>query len=84
MDLDMHQRIFSRLERIREHLPGDPVDVAEQMIRGSWERIKCSYGSMAFSTLPTIPLPVPGLARDLSFPVGLLGALRCPSIMSCP
>ena len=60
--------IADRLEKIRNHLQEEPYVVAEQMMQGRFERIKCSYGTPSSFAIPTIPLPVPGLAPDQNFP----------------
>ena len=61
IDMDFHHIISDRLDRIRNHLEMDPDVIADRILQGRFERIKCSYGSVATSTIPTIPLPVPGL-----------------------
>ena len=38
------------------------------MMKGRFERIKCSYGTPASLAIPTIPLPVTDLAPGLNFP----------------
>lgn len=62
IDMDFHQILSDRLEAIQDHLQGDPDIIADHMMQGRFERIKCSYGTAASSVVPTIPLPVPGLA----------------------
>ena len=37
-------------------------------MQGRFERFKCSYGTPASSTIPTIPLEVPGLGPGMHFP----------------
>ena len=59
--MDFHQMITERLDKIRDHLNEEPDIVADKMMRGRFERIKCSYGTTSTSTIPTIPLLVPGL-----------------------
>lgn len=68
IDLESHELITTRLEKIQDQLQEEPAEVADQMMRGRWERAKCSYGTSAFSLIPTVPLPVPGLSADCSFP----------------
>lgn len=38
------------------------------MMQGRFERFKCAYGTPASSTIPTIPLEVPGLGPGMHFP----------------
>jgi len=68
IDINFHSIISERLSRITGHLKQDPQMVADQMIQGRFERMKCSFGTSASSTIPTIPLPVPGLEPGYSFP----------------
>lgn len=62
IDMDFHQILSDQLEGIQNHLQGDPGIIADQMMQGRFERIKCSFGTAASSAVPTIPLHVPGLA----------------------
>ena len=62
IDMDFHQILSDRLEKIQDFLQGDPETIADQMMQGRFERIKCSFGTAASSGVPLIPLPVPGLA----------------------
>ena len=68
--IDMHfQHIVSdRLRKIQDQLQGDPDDIAEEMMIGRFERFKCSYGTAGASSIPTIPLEVPGLRPGQQFP----------------
>ncbi len=68
IDMRFQQIVSSRLNRIRDHLNGEPDDIAEKMISGRFERFKCSYGTAAALTIPTIPLEVPGLGSGKHFP----------------
>ena len=67
IDIDFHQILSDRLERIQDHLQGDPDIIADQMMQGRFERIKCSFGTAASSAIPTIPLRVPGLAPGFCY-----------------
>ncbi len=60
IDMDVHQILSDRLEAVQDQLQGDPDIIADQMMQGRFERIKCSFGA-AGCAVPTIPLPVPGL-----------------------
>lgn len=62
IDIDFHEIILARLEKIREYLLENPEDVADKLVRDKFERVKCSFGTPVISTLPRIPLDVPGLA----------------------
>lgn len=62
IDMDLHQILSDRLKEIQDHLQGDPDTIADQMMQGRFERIKCSFGTAASSGIPMIPLPIPGLA----------------------
>ena len=67
IDFRIAKLISERLETIRHHIEGEPRDVAEKMMRGRFETFKCSFGVEA-SNVPTLPLPVPGLAPGQDFP----------------
>ena len=68
IDYNFQQLITNRLERIQNNLPDEPHIVAEKMMKGRFERIKCSYGTPASLAIPTIPLPITDLPADLNFP----------------
>lgn len=68
IDMNFHQIAAQRLEKIRANLKGEPDVIADRMLHGRFERIKCSYGTAASSALPTIPIEVPGLDPGYSFP----------------
>lgn len=62
IDIDFHEIILARLQKIQEYLQEDPEDVAEKLVRDKFERLKCSFGTPVISTLPRILLEIPGLA----------------------
>ena len=62
IDMDFHEVISARLQKIQEHLLESPEDVADIMVRGKFESVKCSFGTPVISSLPSIPLEVPCLA----------------------
>ena len=66
--MNFHRLVSERLDKIRAHLKGDPDSIADRMVHGRFERIKCSYGTAASSALPTIPLEIPGLEAGYSIP----------------
>lgn len=66
--MNFHRIVSDRLNKIGNYLPGEPDDVAQKMMKGRFERFKCSYGTPASSTIPTIPLEVPGLRPGQHFP----------------
>jgi len=68
IDINFHSMISERLSKIASDLKQEPQMVADGMIQGRFERMKCSFGTAASSTIPTIPLPVPGLEPGCSFP----------------
>ena len=68
IDLNFHHIVSDRLNKIRDYLEGEPDDIADKMLRGRFERFKCSYGTAASSAMPTIPLEVPGLRPGGHFP----------------
>lgn len=68
IDLNFHHIVSDRLNKIRDYLEGKPDDIADKMMRGRFERFKCSYGTAASSAMPTIPLEVPGLRPGRHFP----------------
>lgn len=63
-----HHIVSDRLGKIRSYLHGEPDYIAGKMMQGRFERFKCSYGTPASSTIPTIPLEVPGLGPGMHFP----------------
>lgn len=68
IDIDFQEILFTRLQKIQEYLLEHPEDVVEEMVRDRFERIKCSFGTPSISTLPRIPLEVPGLAPGHHYP----------------
>ena len=66
--MSFQHKVSDRLEKIKSHLRGHPNAIADQMVHGRFERIKCSYGTAALSALPTIPIEVPGMDPGYSFP----------------
>ena len=68
IDYRFQRMISDRLNKIRNHLQGDPEFIAEQMLKGKFERMKCSYGTPSASKIPTIPLTIPGMPPGYSFP----------------
>ena len=68
IDINFHHLILERLDKISALLKNDPASVADRMVHGRFERIKCSYGTAASSALPTIPIEVPGLDPGYSNP----------------
>ena len=67
IDMNFHRLISERLKKIQIYLKDDMETVADRMVHGRFERIKCSYGTAA-SALPTIPIEVPGLDPGSCFP----------------
>ncbi|CAF9942006.1 hypothetical protein IMSHALPRED_003147 [Imshaugia aleurites] len=67
IDINFHHIVSDRLNKIRDFLQGEPDDIAYKMMQGRFERFKCSYGTPASSTIPTIPLEVPGLRPGTHF-----------------
>ena len=61
IDIQFHRMLSDRLEIVKSQLEGEPAEMAHRMMHGKFERIKCTYGTTASLTLPTIPLAVPGL-----------------------
>ena len=68
IDIDFHQIVFTRLQKIQDYLLESAEDVADKMVRDKFERVKCSFGTSALSTLPSIPLEVPCLASGHHHP----------------
>ena len=66
--MSFEHKVSDRLERIKSHLRANPNAIANRMVHGRFERIKCSYGTAALSALPTIPIEVPGMDPGYSFP----------------
>ena len=66
--MNFHHIVSDRLTKIRSHLKGEPDAITDRMVRGRFERIKCSYGTAVSSALPTIPIEVPGMDPGYSFP----------------
>ncbi len=63
--MNFHHIVSDRLNRIRDYLQEEPSAIANKMIRGRFERLKCSYSTPASYAIPTIPLEVPGLKPGL-------------------
>ncbi|KAK5129854.1 hypothetical protein LTR08_002762 [Meristemomyces frigidus] len=63
IDYKAEKMILDRLERIKEHLHGDPEALASQMIQDRFLTYKCSFGNG--SVVPKLLLPIPGLAPGL-------------------
>ena len=59
IDKDFHQLVSERLSNVSHHLKDSPDLVADRMLRGRFERIKCSYGTPASSAFPMIPIEIP-------------------------
>lgn len=57
-----------RLNNLRSHLKEDPGIIAERMMQGRFERIKCNFGTAASDLLPTFELSVPDLPPGSNFP----------------
>lgn len=53
---------------IQQHLEAPPEVIAEKMMQGRFERMKCAYDAPASRDLPTYPLLVPGLSQGCYFP----------------
>lgn len=68
IDINFHRILSDRLAKIHDDLPGEPDVIADKMMQGRFERFKCSYGTPSSSTIPTIPLEVPGLPPGTHFP----------------
>ena len=68
IDFAFYRMLTDRLNKIKGYLQGMPDDVAEKMMQGRFERIKCSYGTGATSAIPIIPLEVPDLPPGYDFP----------------
>ena len=71
IDIDFHEIIFRRLQRIQQYLLESPEDVADIMVRDKFESVKCSFGTPVISSLPSIPLEVPCLAPGHHFHPGI-------------
>ena len=68
IDINFHRIVSDRLAKIHDYLSGEPDVIADKMMQGRFERFKCSYGTPSSSTIPTIPLEVPGLAPGTHLP----------------
>lgn len=68
IDMSFFHIVSERLNSFRDSLTGEPELVADRMVHGRFERVKCSYGTAISSALPTIPIEVPGLAPGHNFP----------------
>ncbi|PWY96746.1 hypothetical protein BO94DRAFT_453098 [Aspergillus sclerotioniger CBS 115572] len=80
IDMNVHRVICDRLEQIRDILPGEPNDIAWDMMAGRrFERYKCGFGAPGME--PTgLMLEVPSLGRDSQFPkAGIIGGDMCIS-----
>ena len=68
IDIDFHDKVSARLQKIQDYLSESPEDVADRMVRDKFERVKCSFGTSVISTLPSIPLEIPCLASGHHHP----------------
>ena len=69
IDIQFHRALVNRLDKIRNVLRRDPVDVAHEMMTGGrFERMKCSFGTAASLAIPTIQLQVPGMPEGFEAP----------------
>lgn len=66
--MNFHHMVTDRLSKVRANLKEEPEVVADRMVHGRFERIKCSYGTAALAALPVLPIEVPGLDPGYSFP----------------
>lgn len=61
----MSQHIVQRLLLVQDHLEGDPLYLAEEMLRGKFEIVKHSFPN---PVVPEFTLDVKGLAGSRTFP----------------
>lgn len=66
IDFRFERLIIERLERIRNYVAGDVVDVASRMIKDKFMTYKCGFGGPI--DVPKLFIPVPGLAAGFDFP----------------
>lgn len=60
--------ISQKLEKVRESLKASPREVAWSMLRGRFERFKCSFGTETTWTIPSLKLDVPNIGSNTSCP----------------
>lgn len=65
IDFRMAQHIVSRLELIKEHLDGDLLCIADEMLMGRFQTVKHSFPN---PVVDHFSLDVKGLAGPLTFP----------------
>jgi hypothetical protein len=68
IDIRVQQLLEERLRHISHRLSASPIDTAEKMMFGRFERFKCSFGTSA-SNMPQLLLTVPGLPPGTDYPL---------------
>jgi hypothetical protein len=74
IDIRVQQLLEERLRLIANRLPASPMEIAERMMQGRFERFKCSFGSKA-ANLPQLLLTIPGLPPGVDYPgIGIVNS----------
>jgi hypothetical protein len=68
IDLKVLQPLAERLSYIQDSLSASPVEMAEKMMLGKFERFKGSFGNPIMAA-PKLYLSVPGLLLGMDFPL---------------
>ena len=68
IDIRVQQLLEERLRHISHRLPASPIDTAEIMMHGRFERFKCAFGTSAYD-MPQLFLRVPGLPPGTDYPL---------------
>ena len=67
IDIRVQHLLIDRLRHVERLLP-QPIEIAEKMMQGRFERFKCSFGTSGFD-VPDLPLDVPGLPPGTDIPM---------------
>ena len=68
IDMECHSLLVRRLRLIQNHLHEDVDVVADQMMQGRFERLKCSFGEHLTASMPNFPLSIPDVPAGLTVP----------------
>ena len=67
IDHKAKQLVEQRLELIRDYLDRELESIVDEMMRGTFQNFKCSFGSEGYN-VPKLTLPIPGLRAGFDAP----------------
>lgn len=68
IDMECHNLLVKRLRLIQDQLSDDAEIVADQMMQGRFERLKCSFGESLTASMPNFPLYIPNVPAGMTVP----------------